>query len=145
MPYDGGAAGPFVDAGPPSTACNLGAMTGFWRYSFTETAGTCGPLLESTVGMDHMRISCPALKGLPVSTFVGCQTATPELTPDKCSVRLAFSGSERSSSTQVTKVSTWQTYMTQTSATRVQGTGTVEIQISNPCRSTYNIVGVQLP
>lgn len=146
-----------VDAGPPFTACNLGAMTGKWRYSFTETSGSCGPLLESTVpnaANNGGGLSCYR-GGFPV-VYGACIYLAPELTPDKCSVRIEFTVQDTHSVTQsgggyqtvVDKLSTWQTNMTQTSATRVQGTGTVEIRVYNPgstCRSTYNIVGVQLP
>lgn len=118
----GGSDAPFAD-------CDIGGLTGTWRFHYDETNGNCGAIADETVALSS---SAPS----------SCTTNSSSVSGDKCELQDDFTcpltsgtGSQR-----------WVEVIDQASATEMDGTATVQLvdDAGDTCRSTYNVTVTKL-
>jgi hypothetical protein len=109
--------------------CALGELTGTWRIQYQEVNGDCGAIPDETSVFDP-------------GTGSGCTRDTRTISADKCRLDTSFS----CPTADRLGTSAWGLVVRQTSETRLDGTGTVQVSHSTlgTCRSTYTITVTRL-
>jgi hypothetical protein len=132
------------DDSEPFDDCSLGLgeRSGIWRTSYTETDGTCGPIPDETTVVGH-------------DPSEGCTITYEAFSEDRCRGETSFT----CLSTDPTRIymlsegeepplnvsQSWTVVLNQVSATKLTGTGTVQLESPRgTCRSTYAITVTQL-
>ena len=110
----------------PSFTCTIGSLSGAWQTHYTESNGSCGPIVDETTVFGSSGGSS------------SCTGVTANVSADHCAIDTTSTCPL--SSTTISGTQSWVIHFTQASLTELDGTGTVQVVSSaGSCRSTYAI------